>query len=557
MSDLGKIRAILMDAAVGQASDEDLQILRQALGRSPALREEQREIERTIGFLRSVPEVRPSPSFRARLERRLDRLEGAEPASRWQSGKDSLVFHLALVGYRLRTVPALRVQLAAALLILAVGMILAAWGLGSRASVSPSERHAEVPTTRADHGVPPGDAFHADDPETDERTTDETRLLETFRPREEPPVLDRPTVDPLPLAEEPLEERPTAPESLRPMPRVSPPSAVVAANRPPRPADETWKEQRPSVRAALRWLARQQRADGSWSARDGEADLGVAVSSLSLLAFVRAGFEEGDRRGQIVDRARAYLQSRQDESGCFGRTLEPTTTHFNHATACLALLETHAARRRAGDDEALDADQLAFLQHGIDYLELVLLQVHDPVGGGRCNGQNLAWVALGLATADASGDFLLAPRSRLLAEGMLRRLAERRIGSDADTVVTASLQTVHAMFEWQLSEAATDEWELEVQKIMLRPARHEASLRYLVAASLYPGWQSNPGSTRESRRELVWESFYQHLVSSLEAEQEPNSGVFPARRRWVCFDGGDVYETALAVLALQLPHRAR
>ena len=58
-----------------------------------------------------------------------------------------------------------------------------------------------------------------------------------------------------------------------------------------------------------------------------------------------------------------------------------------------------------------------------------------------------------------------------------------------------------------------------------------------------------------SRRHQLWSRYNQRLREGLVQHQNAASGVFPARLRWYCFDGGDVYETALSILALQVSAR--
>lgn len=557
MNDMARWRQLLMDHAVGQASAQEEELLRGALQHSEALRREQVEIERTIGFLRSVPDVRPSPSFRARLLRRLDRLDGAPAPGRWQQVKDSAAFHTALFSYRLQTVRSLRLQLLAAVVILAVGLVLSR--LGSPEGVSRVATSGGPRPEAAKEGgellpeagsVPP---WVVPEASSEGESPHVAEMLEGFRPRLDPPS-DAPRVE---TAEGPLPEgRRESSSRTRNAPLLlaeQPSDARRGAPQgPAREPAQLWQRQRPSVQRAMHWLIRQQRADGSWSARDGEADLGVGVTALSLLSFVRAGFVSDEPRGQVVSRAVAYLRSSQDLSGCYGRTRDVATTHFNHATACLALLEAQGARGATG---LLDAPLGVELQHALDYLEIVLYQLFLEGVPDRCSGHNVAWAALAMATALQQGNYVLSPQSREQVEEMLLRLRRQPTLSDADTALAATWQTVHSTFQWDLPEPEDDDWTRAIGKILARPARQEASLRFLVAAALFPS--SSDGEVGADRRHRLWNSFYQELVSSLEALQEPASGAFLAHKRWLCFDGGDVYETALDVLTLQLPDRMR
>jgi len=121
-----------------------------------------------------------------------------------------------------------------------------------------------------------------------------------------------------------------------------------------------------AVTAALRWLARHQNVDGSWSAEGfshkcvngkcsgtGERDYDVGVTSLSLLAFLGAGYTQVSkdelvdpavpgqtlRFGDVVKRALQWLIAQQDPEGCVGERGQKYM--YNHAVAALALSEAY------------------------------------------------------------------------------------------------------------------------------------------------------------------------------------------------------------------------
>jgi len=120
----------------------------------------------------------------------------------------------------------------------------------------------------------------------------------------------------------------------------------------------------PDVRAdetidrALAWLAAHQAADGGWEAATfgrwcdqksyegfestgaGEATYDVGVTGLALLAFLGAGYtnrSEGPY-GKVVGNGLLHLRKVQDAEGCFGARTTPQFV-YNHAIATLALVE--------------------------------------------------------------------------------------------------------------------------------------------------------------------------------------------------------------------------
>jgi Ca-activated chloride channel family protein len=121
-----------------------------------------------------------------------------------------------------------------------------------------------------------------------------------------------------------------------------------------------------AVLAALKWLARHQNADGSWSAEGydercsgakcvgkGGKDHDVGVTGLSLLAFLGAGYtqlskdeypdpaEPGRvlRFGEVVKKGLKWLLTHQDPEGCVGD--RGAKLLYGHAIAALALSEAY------------------------------------------------------------------------------------------------------------------------------------------------------------------------------------------------------------------------
>lgn len=126
-----------------------------------------------------------------------------------------------------------------------------------------------------------------------------------------------------------------------------------------------------AVEAHLRWLARHQSADGSWSpdhydqqcATPGECtgkgypEHQVGVTALATLAFLGAGYDErstkeftekGSNRkyhiGETVKNALKWLREHQDESGSFVSS-NNSKWGYNHGIATLAMCEAYGLTR--------------------------------------------------------------------------------------------------------------------------------------------------------------------------------------------------------------------
>lgn len=177
------------------------------------------------------------------------------------------------------------------------------------------------------------------------------------------------------------------------------------------------------VRAALLWLARHQSADGSWSGAGfshrcaqgrcsgpGEADYDAGITSLSLLAFLGAGYSQLSHElkedsvapaqkfdyGETVKKGLQWLVFHQDPEGCVGE--RGPKYLYNHAIAALALSEAF------GMTSAPILREPA--QRAIDFL----VAAQNPGKGWRYaarGGDNdtsvTGWAVMALKSAELSG----------------------------------------------------------------------------------------------------------------------------------------------------------
>lgn len=103
-----------------------------------------------------------------------------------------------------------------------------------------------------------------------------------------------------------------------------------------------------AVELGLKWLARQQRSDGSWSL-SGPYDDGAinenkpGATAMALLAFLGAGYthQSGDYQ-QTVDRGIRWLVKQQDRDGFFAKSGRSHQQTYAQAMSSIAVCELYA-----------------------------------------------------------------------------------------------------------------------------------------------------------------------------------------------------------------------
>jgi len=159
-----------------------------------------------------------------------------------------------------------------------------------------------------------------------------------------------------------------------------------------------------SVDMALRWLARNQEPDGSWSAakHGGKLDAGndAGTTGLALLAFLGAGHTEtAGKYKQNVRQAVAYLNSRRALNGRIGPEPDGRKVFgWSHAIAGLALSEAYGMARQAKTGAAA--------QKAVDYSARVHQVEYGGWGHAPKGAEKLsvtAWYVAQLKSAKVAG----------------------------------------------------------------------------------------------------------------------------------------------------------
>jgi hypothetical protein len=340
--------------------------------------------------------------------------------------------------------------------------------------------------------------------------------------------------------------------------RVAPNRADVAQSRGGTAATEA------AVKAALKWLADNQDADGRWNPRTHAAGketnaLGrdrqgagshsdSAMTGLALLAFLASGHThlDGPYRDD-VRRGLEYLVHTQAADGNLAGQAAPFEFMYCHAMAACALSEaygmTHDARLREPVSKAVG----------------YTLRAQDPVGGGwrykpgdAGDTSQLGWQLMTLKSAELAG----IPIPDSTRQGVIRYLQSVASGTYGGRASyrpgeqTTRSMTAEAMVCWQFlglsrqNPACNEAGDFLLADL---PGDGNSNLYYWYYATL--AMYQLQGVHWER-----WNDALREAVVSRQVKEGPQAGSWDTSDLWGGY-GGRIYTTALATLTLEVYYR--
>jgi hypothetical protein len=340
--------------------------------------------------------------------------------------------------------------------------------------------------------------------------------------------------------------------------RVAPNRADIAQSRGGTAATEA------AVKAALKWLADNQDADGRWNPRTHEAGketnimgrnrLGAgsqadsAMTGLALLAFLASGHThlEGPYRDD-VRRGLEYLLRIQAADGNLAGQAAPYEFMYCHAIAAFALSEaygmTHDARLREP------------VYRAVSYT----LKAQDPVGGGwryrpgdPGDTSQLGWQLMVLKSAELAG----IPIPEGTRQGIIRFLRSVSSGTYGGRAAyrpgeqPTRTMTAEALVCWQFlglprqHPACNEAGDLLLTEL---PSEGNSNLYYWYYATL--GMYQLQGVHWQR-----WNDALREVVVNRQVKNGPQAGSWNTDDLWAGY-GGRVYSTALSTLTLEVYYR--
>jgi len=315
-----------------------------------------------------------------------------------------------------------------------------------------------------------------------------------------------------------------------------------------------------AVEAALRFLAADQRPDGSWDPTTSGAGretrtLGTdrknagrkattGLTGLALLSMLGAG--NTHQQGPFADNVRrglTYLILNQKPDGSMAGEADPYEANYCHGMAALAMCEAAAMTR----DPAAIASAAAAVRYTMN-------MQHPTTGGWRYVAgdpgdlSQLGWQAMVLEAGRAAGvptnqqTFTLTSRFlRSVRGGSAGGLASYRPGDGPSRTMTAEALATRLLVGEQVPAAEIR----EAEDYLLRqpPGIGRDNFYYWYYASI----------ALHQLQDDAWRSWNAAMKSHLLARQTA-SGSWPTDSEWGGY-GGRVYTTSMAALCLEVYYR--
>ena len=319
-----------------------------------------------------------------------------------------------------------------------------------------------------------------------------------------------------------------------------------------------------AVKAALKWLADNQDADGRWNPRShgggmetkvlgrdrqgagSHAD--TAVSGLALLAFLASGNTHLDGPySEDVRRGLEYLLRTQAPDGNLGGQAAAFEFMYSHAMAACALSEAYGMTR--------DTRLREPVRRAVAYT----IAAQDPTGGGwryrpgdPGDTSQLGWQLMTLKSAELAG----IPIPETTRQGIIRYLrsvssgqyggrASYRPGESPSRPMTAE-----ALVCWQFlglrgqHPAGNEAGDYLLEET---PGEGDYNLYYWYYATL--GMYQLQGAHWQR-----WNDAMRDAVVGRQVKEGPLAGSWDTNALWGGY-GGRVYTTALATLTLEVYYR--
>jgi len=315
-----------------------------------------------------------------------------------------------------------------------------------------------------------------------------------------------------------------------------------------------------AVEAALRFLAADQRPDGSWDPTTSGAGretrtLGTdrknagrkattGLTGLALLSMLGAG--NTHQQGPFADNVRSgltYLILNQKPDGSMAGDAEPYEANYCHGMAALAMCEAAAMTR----DPAAIASAAAAVRYTMN-------MQHPTTGGWRYAAgdpgdlSQLGWQAMVLEAGRAAGvptnpqTFTLTSRFvRSVRGGSAGGLASYRPGDGPSRTMTAEALATRLLLGEQVPAAEIREAEDSLLRQPPGIGRDNFYYWYYASIALH------------QLQDDAWRSWNAAMKSHLLARQTA-SGSWPTDSEWGGY-GGRVYTTSMAALCLEVYYR--